>query len=121
MDRKSKIRAYKDTPLPMGVFQIKNMLNGKIFIGSSKNLSATLTRFRAELKMGSCRNAELQREWRQFGPDAFEFSELEVLEPLNDPAYNPTEDLQILEALWTEKLEPYGDRGYNRPPKKSPH
>lgn len=117
MDRKAAIREYKDTPRPMGVFQIKNKANGKVLIGSSINLVGILNRFKAELKMGSCRNIALQNEWKQFGADAFEFKELELLEPSDDPTYDPSEDLQLLEGLWIEKLNPYGDRGYNKPPK----
>jgi hypothetical protein len=117
MDKKVKIKEYKATPRPMGVFQIKNKLNGKVLIGSSNNLPAILNRFRAELKMGGCRNIELQDEWIEFGPETFEFEELEILKPLDDPSYNPAEDLRFLEELWTEKLKPYGDRGYNKPPK----
>ena len=116
VDRKAKIREYKDTPQPMGVFQIKNKVNGKILIGSSNNLPAILNRFQAELKMGSCRNIVLQKEWRQFGPDSFEFEELEILKPLDDPSYNPSEDLHFLEELWAEKLKPYCDKGYNKLP-----
>lgn len=101
----------------MGVFQIKNKANGKIFIGSSNNLPAILNRFRAELKMGSCRNVVLQKEWKQFGPEAFEFEELENLKPLDDPGYNPADDLYFLEELWTEKLKPYGEKGYNKLPR----
>ena len=117
MDKKVKIKEYKATPRPMGVFQIKNKLNGKVLIGSSNNLPAILNRFRAELKMGGCRNIELQDEWIEFGPETFEFEELEILKPLDDPSYNPAEDLRFLEELWTEKLKPYGDRGYNKSPK----
>jgi hypothetical protein len=113
MDRKAIIREYKDTPRPMGVFQIKNKVNGKLLIGSSNNLPAILNRFKAELKMGNCRNIDLQHEWKQFGADAFEFKELEILEPSDDPNYDHSEDLQLLEELWIEKLNPYGDRGYN--------
>ena len=113
MDKKAIIREYKDTLRPMGVYQIKNKLNGKVLIGSSKNLTAILNRFKAELKLGSCRNKALQDEWKQFGSDAFEFKELEVLKPTDDPTYDPSEDLQVLEELWTEKLKPYGDKGYN--------
>ena len=36
MDRKAIIREYKSTPRPMGVYQIKNRINGKVLIGSSK-------------------------------------------------------------------------------------
>ena len=117
MDKKAKIREYKDTPRPMGVFQIKNKVNGKVLIGSSPNLPGILNRFRAELKMGSCRNMALQEEWKQFGPEAFEFKELEILKPLDNPEYDPAEDLHLLEELWAEKLSPYGDKGYNKPPK----
>jgi len=115
VDKKTKIREFKDTLRPMGVYQIKNKLNGKVLIGSSNNLSAILNRFKAELKMGSCRNKTLQNEWKQFGPEVFEFKELEVLEPLNNPSYDPTEDLHFLEEIWTKKLSPYGDKGYNKP------
>jgi group I intron endonuclease len=115
MDRKAKIREYKDTPRAMGVFQIINKVNGKMLIGSSVNLPAILNRSKAELKIGSHRNAVLQKEFKQFGQENFEFSELEILEPLDDPAYNPAEDLRILEKLWVEKMSPFGDKGYNKP------
>ncbi len=63
MDKKKvKIREYKDTPRPMGVYQIKNKENDKVLIGSSNNLPAILNRYRAELKMGNCRNLVLQQE-----------------------------------------------------------
>jgi hypothetical protein len=96
MDKKAKIREYKDTPRPMGIYQIKNKANGKVLIGSSNNLPAILNRYRAELKMGNCRNLVLQQEWKQFGPEAFEFTELEILKPLDDPNYDRAEDLHFL-------------------------
>jgi len=83
----------------MGIYQIKNKVNGKVLIGSSVNLPAILNRCKAELKMGSHRNIVLQQEWKQFGSENFEFNELENLEPADDPAYDPAEDLHVLEAL----------------------
>ena len=50
MDRKAKIREYKETPRLMGVYQIKNRRNGKVLIGSSVNLPAILNRYKSELK-----------------------------------------------------------------------
>jgi len=117
MDRKTKIREYKDTLLPMGVFQIINKVNGKMLIGSSVNLPAILNRHSAELRMGSHSNLVLQKEWNQFGPENFQFNELEILEPADDPTYSPAEDLRILEKLWIEKLSPFGEKGFNKPPK----
>ena len=52
MDKKARIKEYKGIPRPMGVYQIKNTVNGKVLIGSSNNLAAILNRYRAELKMG---------------------------------------------------------------------
>jgi len=119
MDRKAKITEYKGTPRPMGIYQIRNKVNGKILIGSSVNLPAILNRSKAELEMGSYRNRNivLQKEWKQFGPEMFEFQELELLEPADNPTYDPAEDLHVLEDLWIEKLSPFGDKGYNKPPK----
>ncbi|MFH1136989.1 MAG: GIY-YIG nuclease family protein [Pseudomonadota bacterium] len=89
-----------------------------MLLGSSVDLPAMLNRFRAELKTGSCRNKVLQKEWEQFGPEAFEFNEFELLEPARDnPAYDPADDIRILEELWLEKLAPFGDKGYNKPPR----
>lgn len=118
IDKKAKIREYKNTPRPMGIFQIKNTRNGKVLIGSSKDVPAILNRYRTELKLGNCRNRVLQEEWNECGPEAFAFEELETLKPLDDPEYDPAEDLRFLEELWAEKLKPYGDKGYNKPPKK---
>ena len=50
----------------------------------------------------------------------FEFKELEIIKPADDPAYNPAEDLHVLEELWIEKLSPFNDKGYNKPPKAGP-
>ena len=119
MDRKTRIREYKETRLPMGVFQIINKANGKMLIGSNVNLPAILNRNKAELNFGSHHNDVLQKEWKQFGHENFQFNELEILEPPDDPDYGPAEDLLILEKLWIEKLSPFRDRGYNKPPKSN--
>jgi hypothetical protein len=33
--------------------------------------------------------------------------------PRENPDYDYKSDLEVLEDLWLEKLEPYGDKGYN--------
>lgn len=117
MDRKKMIREYKNTPRPMGIYQVRNMSNGKVLIGSSRNLPARLNRFRAELQIGCCRYRALQQDWNEYGPEMFEFSVLELLEPSESPTADPAGDLRVLEELWIEKLSPFGDRGYNERPK----
>jgi hypothetical protein len=55
----------------------------------------------------------LQVDWNEHGESGFEFETLEPVEPRSDPNYDYNSDLETLEDLWLEKLEPYGDRGYN--------
>jgi len=117
VNRKELIRTYKETKLPMGLYQIKNTANGKVFIGSSQNLPAMLNRMRSQLEMGGHPNRLLQQEWNQVGPDAFTFEVLDELKHSEKENYNPAHDLDELLALWLEKLLPYGERGYHATPK----
>ena len=105
---------YKQTKRPMGVYQIRNQVNGKVFIGRSLDLPGILNRHKFELTMGSHRNKALQGEWREFGAEKFLFEILDELKPAREgPHHDDQEDLAALEALWLDKLLPYGDRGYN--------
>jgi len=114
--RKALIRQYKQTPKAMGVYAIRNTSNGKLYIGSSRDLRARVNRHQMDLKTNSDRSsAQLQQDWNQFGAAAFEFETLEQLDPLDDAGYDPGEDLELLEALWLEKLKPFVPDGYNRP------
>jgi hypothetical protein len=70
MDRKALARDYKNTPRPMGVYCVRNIVNGKAFLGTARDL----------------------------------------------PGYDPRDDLRALEALWLDRLQPYGERGYHTAP-----
>lgn len=119
MDKKTLTREYKESPRPMGVYQIRNTVNGKLLGGVSIDLPAILNRHRAELRMGGHRNRELQKEWTEFGAEAFEFEVLDTLTPPEQSGYDPAGDLRALEELWLDKLAPFGERGYNIRPKGS--
>jgi len=51
----------------MGVFQIKNNCNGKIFIGSSLDLTAIWHAQKLQLEMGMHQNSDLQKDWKKYG------------------------------------------------------
>ena len=117
MNRKSIIRTYKETPRPMGVYRIHNTRNDRSLIGRSVDLPAILNRERVSLRFGMHTNATLQTDWNALGPDAFVFEVLDTLEPPKDqPSYDPTDDLRVLEALWLDRLQPFGEGGYMRRP-----
>jgi hypothetical protein len=116
MNKKELTRAYKQSPRPMGVYRVHNTSSGRSLVGRSVDLPAMLNRERAQLRLGVHRNVALQRDWNQFGPDAFVFEVLDTLAPPDVPDYDPTEDLKVLEALWLERLEPFDERGYTPRP-----
>ena len=109
-------KAYKESRFPMGVYQLRNTANGKLLIGASPDMRARMNRHKFELKIRSHRNRELQRDWDAHGSDGFVFEVLAELEPLDDPGYDPTDDLQALKQMWLDELQPYGDRGYHSRP-----
>jgi|SRR6478735_4216905 len=104
---------YKDAKTKMGIFQIKNTANGKIYIDSSTNLDAIWNRMRTELKFGSSRNETLQKEWNAFGEESFSFEVLSEIKQKEDEDINYTAELKELKAMYLEELKPFGDKGYN--------
>ncbi len=113
--RKEMTRKYKETRRDMGIYRIRNIANGKCFLGASRNLAARISRHRFELGVGSESIAGLQHDWNEHGAEAFEFAVVDVLEPpKDDPLYDPKGDLLALEAVWLEQEKPFGDRGYNK-------
>lgn len=114
MDRKKELKQqYKETSVEAGVYQIKNTINNKILVGSTKNFK-TLNGIKFMLETnGYTTNKELQKEWNQYGKVAFRIDILEKMEKKDDPYFNEKEALLTLEEKWLEKLQPFGERGYN--------
>jgi len=111
--RKEIIRTYKQNVPEPGIFQIRNKVNGKIYVAASPNLEGERNSRLFQLKMGKIVfNRDLQRELDQFGADNFEFSVLAALDPPH-PGKDSEKMLALLELQWLEKLQPFGERGYN--------
>jgi hypothetical protein len=111
--RKELIRQYKESPKAAGVFLIKNLANGKGLLGSSLNLHGPLNKHRFMLSTGAHDNRELQQDWNAFGPTAFTFEILQEVQVKDSPDFSLDDELTLLEEIWLERLEPFGDRGYN--------
>ena len=111
--RKELNREYLERVKPSGVFQVKNLANGKVLLGSSLNLDGSLNKHRFMLKIGSHTNKALQADWNEFGPGQFVLEVLEEVQRRDDPSFNLSDELALLEMVWLEKLQPVGERGYN--------
>ncbi len=117
IDRKALKQEYKEMKHPMGVYCVRNTVSGKVLVGISTNVTAMLNRHKAQLGMGGHPITALQQDWKSLGAEAFAFEVLDTIEPRDTPGYDPADDLRVLETLWLDRLTPYGDRGYNEPPK----
>ena len=92
---------------------MKNTANGKVLLGSSLNLEGALNGHRFTLRIGSHRNKALQEDWNTYGEDKFVFEVLETVQVKDDPNFNLSDELTLLEMIWLEKLQPFGEKGYN--------
>jgi hypothetical protein len=115
MDERKKelVRAYKETPRPMGVFQIKNNATGKLLLLKALDIPGIINRHQLELRRDMHRNRELQADWNRYGESAFSFDVLATLKSEEFlPEQWPSAVAELLKT-WLEKLQPYGDAGYN--------
>jgi group I intron endonuclease len=67
----------------MGIYQIQNLVNGKVYIGSSINLDARRRNHFNDLKKNKHSNIKLQRAYNIHGQENFEFSVIEYVESIN--------------------------------------
>jgi hypothetical protein len=114
--RKELIEAYKQIKTYMGVIRITNRKTGKMYIDSYPNLKNKWLTIQSQLDMGRFANAELQKDWKELGADAFDYEVLEMKET-KDVTDMRWELKQMLKP-WLARLQPYGDRGYNKPPRE---
>lgn len=114
VERREELKKmYKEMKTEAGVYQIRNTKNQKIFVTSTPNLK-TVNGRRGTLEWGSHFNKQLQEEWKLFGEGAFVFEVLEILKEKEEGFFDKKEELKKLEEKWLEKLQPYGERGYNK-------
>ena len=114
-DRKQLKKDYQQKPRPMGVFLIRNNLTDKVFLAVGLDLNGLINRHRFQLQNGSHANKTLQADWNELGSANFAFEIVDQLTPRHEAGVEYRRELSSLEDLWLEKLQPFGERGYNEP------
>jgi len=89
-----------------GIYQIRNTVNGKRYVGSAVCIRSRVQQHKRQLKAGRHHSVKLQNSWRKHGPKAF------VFEPMLICA---TSDLLFYEQRAIDTLKGYTD-GYNCAP-----
>ena len=87
----------------IGIYQIRNLVSGKIYIGQSKNIYARWYEHKRELNKNEHHSRYLQRSWNKNGQDNFEFLIVEICD---------IEELNEKEIYWIEKNDSFKS-GYN--------
>lgn len=80
-----------------GIYEIRNVINGHIYIGSAVNVTKRWNLHICELKKERHHSGHLQNAWNKYGSDAFEFSIKELC---------PKEDLIVREQHFIDTLFP---------------
>ncbi|WP_179035174.1 GIY-YIG nuclease family protein [Paenibacillus sp. URB8-2] len=122
--KKELASAYAHSFRPMGVYQIRNVKNGKVLVLGSMDLTGARNRlaFMQQSNLNSIH--ELQKDWKAYGGDSFVFEELDQIKPREETVNDISElkdyqeEVDALLELWIEKLQPFGDKGYNKPKRK---
>lgn len=88
----------------LGVYMIRCLATGKVYIGSSENVANRLDKHIYLLRRGCHHSRRLQRAWDKYGPQAFDCD-------LVDPVYDLTR-LREAEQFWINRYDSYRN-GYN--------
>ncbi len=89
-----------------GIYQIQNMINNKVYIGSTKYFYGRFKRHENDLLSNKHDNSHLQRAWNKYGEDNFEFNVIEIVD--NE------DDLLSREQYWIDNFNSSNrDYGYN--------
>lgn len=87
-----------------GIYKITNRINGKIYVGSSADITRRWCSHRSLLGRGKHSSIHLQRAVDKCGIDNFTFEIVKEVE---------TDNLLIEEQKLLDFLKPFGDNGYN--------
>ncbi len=112
--RKELKEEYRQMKFRMGIFAIRNLVNGKVYVAKATNLDLIWNREKFKLDSGGHPNTALQADWKQFGAENFAFEVLHELKQSDDPAVDERAELVALEALTIEDVQPFEEKGYNK-------
>ena len=91
----------------VGIYQIRNKVNGKVYIGSSVWVENRLVQHRSHLRSGKHCNGHLQNSWNHYGEAAFEFAVVEIMG--NDEQMLREREEQLIQQLGASDRS----QGYN--------
>ena len=65
-------------PYVSGIYVIRNLVTGKIYVGSAVIIGKRVYEHRRLLMLGTHGNRLLQRAWAKYGSDAFQLAQFDL-------------------------------------------
>ena len=101
--RREAARKFKETTPTMGVFTVRCTAEGRVWVGSSRNLYATRNKYSFTLGNGSHPDKSLQQEWNLQAAPVLQYEIMEILEEdLNPLAVGDL--LKAKRTAWVARL-----------------
>jgi hypothetical protein len=86
-ERKAAIAAYKEQKVVAGIYAVRCIPTGEIWLGSAPNLGTIQNRIWFALRQSASANRALQAAWNESGADAFSFEVVERLDEETSPCF----------------------------------
>jgi len=103
--RREAIRDYKERPVSRGVFAVRCLPTGQVWVAASRNLGQQQNSIWFGLKAGGYVNREAQAAWTAHGEAAFAY---EVLETFDDEDMSPIGRADLAKARLVHWLAALG-------------
>ena len=81
----------------VGIYSIRNLVNGKVYIGKSKDLKKRWIWHLSNLKNGNRHNSYLQNSWNKYGEKSFKFEVIKSIDFVDDKILSNLEKKYIKE------------------------
>ena len=102
-DRKAAVAAYKEREVEGGIYAVRCVASGEVWVGGAPDLSKIQNRLWFTLRQGTNTHRSLQSTWHAHGAGAFSF---EIIERLDVEEIGYVRDRIMRERLvhWAEQL-----------------
>ncbi len=81
----------------MGIIQLKNLVNNKVYLASSLNIPGTINSLKFQLSTGNFPPSQsLAKDWLAMGAESFSIEIIDELTPVDNPHYDYKDDLNTL-------------------------
>jgi len=103
VDRKAALAAYKEIKVEAGIYSVKCLPTGQVWLGSAPNLAKIQNRIWFSLRNNGYPGRSLQKAWAEHDASDFAFEIVDRIDEEAD-AYLRSAELKKRLAEWLEKL-----------------